>query len=403
MARRLITSAGLLFFGLAVFLFVAFRYLHFSTNSAVLYVIKDDSRIRLDTDISFSEVDSLLFRVDATPLFNRLFEKIASATDAPLLNVSFDESRGRGVIKEFRPDGTRLEIALSRYDHEEASPAGIVIGGEFPIGDSAMVREGGGMAYFNGEKWIHLWCTANEGIALAGGGTVYEPQKWNYASGRIIKGTFNEVILESEHTVSPGGEPLHITRRLDLKAGDNFATLMIRITNTGKRAISYDYAYGDEPWIGIFGSSEGEVGWTRDGLITHETFINPLKYSLIGYADVGNKEAGENDRYSGYANFIQWIDTVPSQVYVSNTFYEVGNRILDSRDNRVLNVVWKNQFLPPGTSKTYKLRIGFVRPGEDRFEVARGLEAAASSQTQETLKGRSESRASKRFSASSGS
>ncbi len=371
--RKFFLYSGLAVMGMSVFLFVLFRYLHFSTNSAAIYFLKDDSGFRISTDITFNEIDSLVFRIDATGLFNRLFETVSAASDRPVLDVRYDTDSGKGLIKEFRPDGSRLEISLSRFDEDGIAPAGLIIGGDFPPGDAGVHREGGGMAFYDGSQWIHLWCTANEGIASANGGTVYEPHKWTHLSSRILKRSFEEVILESNHTVSLVNDPVSITRRIHAVAGDNYVTLTIKITNSGKKAILYDYAYGDEPWIGRFGTSEGEVGWHEDGLVVRETFLDPHKYSLIGFADIGNVQAGETGEYSQYANFIQWIDTIPSQVYFSNDFYYVRNRVLDSRDNRVLNVVWKEQYLAPGESNSYHLRIGFVPPGENLFEKGRVL------------------------------
>ena len=371
--KRFAIYTGILTFSLLLFSFVLFRLLHATTNSAVLYVLKDDSGLRLARDISFQEADSLLFRLDATGLFNKLFETVVSATQTPLLDLSYDTIKGRGLIKEFRPDGTRLEIALSRHTEREGEPAGVIIGGDFPPGDSGMQREGGGMAVFDGSRWIHIWCTANEGIAVSRGGAVYEPHKWNYITSRVVKKDDREVIIESTHDVSLNSDPVLITRRLSHHAGDDFVTLMIRIANAGERAIFYDYAYGDEPWLGRFGSSEGEVGWDEGGLISREQYIDPSRSSFAGFADVGNREAGEPRGYSGYANYIQWSGVRPTMVYISNDFYSVRNRLLDSRDNRILNIVWKDQYLVPGQDMTYFLKIGFLRPGQNLAEAGRLL------------------------------
>jgi hypothetical protein len=364
---------GILFLGSSLFLFVLFRILHVATNSAVLYLLKDVSGVRLTTDVSLQEADSIVFTLDATGFFNQLFESVAVATNTPLLDLSYDAPSGRGLVKEFRTDGTRLQIALSRHIEEEGEPKGVVIGGDFPAGDARSQGEGGGMAFFDGSKWIHLWCTANEGIGTSHGDIVYEPHKWDYIGGRIVKKNYKEVIIKSMHEVVLNGDPVSITRFFNFRAGEDFVTLMIRVFNTGDRAVLYDYAYGDEPWVGKFGTSEGEVGWYEGGLINRETYIDPRKYSYIGYADFGNKDAGEAGIYSGYANFIQWSGEVPSMVYLSNDFHSVRNRVLDSKDNRILNIVWKNQYLLPGENKTYLLKIGFVRPGKSLFDSARLL------------------------------
>jgi len=366
---------SLIVWGVVVFLVFAFRFLQVGTNSAAVYVLRDPTGFRVATDVTFNEVDSVVFRLDATPLLNTLFETISAASEQPRMDVTFNEASGRGIVKQFHPDGSRLELSLARYEDPEAHPRGVVIGGDFPVGDVGTDenREGGGMALFDGNRWIHLWCSANEGIAVSGGGAVHEPHTWKYLSGRVVKTSSQEVIVESVHEVSLQGIPLRITRRLDMKAQDDFATLFMRVANQGDRQILYDYAYGDEPWVGQFGTSAGDVGWYEHGLVTREAHLTPRPADLIGFVDRGNSYAGETQDYSGYANFIQWLRPIPTEVYFSNSFYSVGARLLDSKDNRLLNIVWKNQYLGPGESKNYVLRVGFIRPGEDLFETARLL------------------------------
>ena len=64
--------------------------------------------------------------------------------------------------------------------------------------------------------------------------------------------------------------------------------------------------YGDEPWIGDFGSSAGDVGWMGKELIKTEREIDTDKNTYFGMFDYGNDLAGEMHNFTGIANFIEW-------------------------------------------------------------------------------------------------
>lgn len=357
--RRIMIISAATFLGLLVFLYVLLRFFHFSSNSAALYILKDKDGLRISNDVALYELDSLVFRIDLTGFFNRLFETSAMATSVPLLDVDFNISLGRGVIKEFRPDGSRLEIALSRFDEPGVKPKGLIIGGDFPLGDSNLKTEASGIAYYDGNRWFHLWCNANEGISLTGG-NVYDATMWKYQDARVIKRNFREFLAESTHEVELKGNPVMIRRIIHIVAGRNFIDLIVDIKNLSKQILTIDYAYGDEPWIGEFGTSKGDVGWYEDGLITRETYIDPLKYNLAGFWDVGNPVINEKGEFTGLANYIQWIGKPPTMVYISNDFYTVDPvRPLISQNNRVLNLVWKGMVIAPGEIERIHLRIGY--------------------------------------------
>lgn len=370
--KRILIFTGLMFLGISIFFYVLLRFFHFSSSSAALYLLRDSGGLRITNDISFYEIDSLVFKIDLTNIFNRIFETSALATDTPLIDASFNTSTGRGVIKEFRPDGSIIEIALSRFDDVDVKPRGLIIGGDFPPGDSGLKREASGIAFNDGKRWYHLWCNANEGIALSGG-NVYDTTKWIYLEGKIIKRDFREFIAESLHSVDLDGYSVLIKRRLETVAGRNYIDLTIDIKNLSDRVLMIDYAYGDEPWVGEYGTSKGDVGWYPGGLIMNETYIDPLKYNIAGFWDTGNTLAGETGHFTGLANYIQWLGKPPTLVYFSNDFYSVDpQKPLSSPDSRLLNIVWKGIVLAPGEVERLYLRIGFsAEPVSEPSQLAR--------------------------------
>ncbi len=356
--KKIVFYTVVTIFGIFVFFYILFRFMHFSTNSVAFYFLRDNSGVRLSTDIGFEDLDHLVFSLDLTPLFNRLFETGAIAMNTSILDSYFYTSRGVAVIKDFRSDGTRLEVSFSRFKEDNKRAYGLIIGGDFPLGDNRLHREGSGMAFFDGNRWYHLWCNANEGIALTGG-KVYDTTEWHYRRGRVIKRTVRDVILESIHDVELEGIPVTIRRWVYSQAGKNYIELIIDIFNNSERIISIDYAYGDEPWIGDFGTSRGDVGWYSGGIITRESYIDPVRYNFVGMWDVGNGR--EDGDFSGYANYIEWIRPVPTMVYISNDFHSVNEkRFLNSHDNRIINIVWKGRKIYPKSSERIHLRIGFA-------------------------------------------
>jgi hypothetical protein len=156
---------------------------------------------------------------------------------------------------------------------------------------------------------------------------------------------------------------------LTYKAGDYHFTLAIRLTNIGEKLAGYYYIYGDEPWLGSYGTSTGNVGWAADGLHYFEGQIDVRKSNYFGMIDVGNKYVlGEGGDHTGLANFISWHGLVPpDEAYFSNgddvSGMPPGKRVpLSSKDNRVLFAQWGERLLYPGQSETIMMGIGMLPP-----------------------------------------
>lgn len=301
-------------------------------------------------------MDRALGVLGRVPPFDGMLGGLAHASGTPVMEVRFDERSGRGFALSNRPDGTKFLVNFSLFDGEGADPRGLFIGGS----PAKLPASSSGVSYYDGERWHHLWCTANEGIAASGDSKVYETTEWRYVSGQVERKNFKFVWIKSEHQVFITGQPVSITRRAKLGAEDDFVVLEVTVKNEGRLPILYDYAYGDEPWVGRFGDAMGDIGWYEDGVVKHETYLSELAYTYAGFWDLGNEEAGETGEFSNYANFIEW-SPVPSMVYFSNDFgsVEPGTPLNDG-ENRVLNIVWRGQGLEPGESASYTFAIGMA-------------------------------------------
>jgi hypothetical protein len=165
------------------------------------------------------------------------------------------------------------------------------------------------------------------------------------------------------------GVPLSMDRYAFFKADDPFFVLAVVMRNKSPFEIPYVYIYGDEPWVGDYGSSIGNIGWTKDKLYYYEGRVDTKKYSSVGMWDVGNPvvsgDLRNGAKLTGMANFIEWLgDNKPSRVYFSNKegeFSEESKKVpLSSPNNRVLFLEWGPRFIEPKQDQVILMAIGMA-------------------------------------------
>lgn len=344
-------------------LFLFHDVFNFTSSNSAVYVLKGASGgVEISRDLLAEDANRLIFMLDVNCLFNYLMKGFAQATNEPVLELTWDAEGGIGDIKQFRPDGKVLEVAFSRF-REGSSPHGLFIGGDLPYGDTSRDSKGNtsGMAYWDGIRWSHIWCAANEAFNLAGTQEMVAPPQWDFIGSSVVKDTYDEVILQSDHEKVVGDVKVLMQRAVSFKSNEDYIGLKVTISNPNSVPISYSYVYGDEPWLGGFGSSVGDVGWIEGSLIEKETMIDTEVHKYAGFWDYGNHMAGErNDEFTGYANFIEWTLPLPSFAFFSNDFRCCSDQPLESLDKRVIAVVWRDQSLMPGESRSYLMAVGMA-------------------------------------------
>ncbi len=350
---------------ISVFALVVFHEIfNFTSSNSAIYVLKKDGAIELRRDLLVEESEHLLFMINVNCIFDYYMRALAVVRNRPTLELTWDEDEGTGDIKQYRPDGTMLTLTLSRFREEGLKAKGVFIGGDLPYGDvsRSLVRNTSGFAYYDGKRWNHIWCALNEGFKIYGTERTIMPAMWKYEGSRVRRNTRDMVIIESIHeTDEGGGVRFRMLRRVVFRAQDDYFVLLTRFINISPFLLIYGYSAGDEPWVGhYYGMSGGDVGWVEGGLIETEQFISPTGNRYAGFWDVGNKAAGEEQVYSGYANFVEWITPLPNQVFFSNTLERCCSEQtpLSSMDNRVINIMWLEQALSPGQSRDYILAFG---------------------------------------------
>lgn len=380
--KRYITTVFLGFFVFfhlfSAFLIVFQGFVPFTSGNSVVYVLRGErGGIELSRDLILEDADRLIFMMDASCVFNYFMRGLAMAKRKPILELTWDAQRGSGDVKQYREDGTELSLAFSRYKMDFGRPKGLFLGGDLSYGDISRSEGRGtsGFGYYDGRQWYHIWCALNEAFKLSGQNEMAYPPFWRYLGSNVLKNTEEEVILRSEHEVDIGDVRFRMKRFVSFRAGEDYFTLKVRITNANTEPVVFDYAVGDEPWIGNYGSSDGDVGWYEDGLVEYEGTISPLRYKYAGFWDRGNWAAGEDADFSGYANFVEWLGPAPSYVYFSNSFENccLKGMPLSSRDTRVINIVWINQMLLPGQSRDFAFAIGMAGIDEENDFPAKPL------------------------------
>jgi hypothetical protein len=339
-------------------------------NYEGLYLLRGElgALFELKDDFYLGEAYRYIAGVDLYRVKQRLhmLNKHNSARE-PYLYYEWNEKVGEGYVRNYLTGGKQLITCFSRFrdEFDNKPPAGLFVGGGLPANvkeDNSVRMNATGMAYYDGLRWYHLWCSANEGI-FDNLKPLY-PFTWKYLGSKILHSTATELVLESNHEVLISSIPLLITRRAYFKAGDTFFLLTINIKNIGNRPVTYDYLYGDDPWVGNYGTSGGNVGWSGDGFYYFSGKLNTKKFNYAGYFDLGNEAIGQRHNFTWAANFIEWFGDIEPFVYFSNGPFDIpplnNEKIPLSSNARFIGINWGARTLKPGQAETYTLAIGMA-------------------------------------------
>jgi hypothetical protein len=293
--------------------------------------------------------------------------------DKSHLHCDWSPRDGSGRVSQYFADGTQLVTYFGRYLDEDAEVHGLFVGGGMPDTVAKNVNynmNNSGMTYGDGKRWYHIWCSVNEGIGIPDSEKMLTPAMWRFLGSRVVSKSPSSVIITSSHGVTISGVPLNIDRRVSFAAGESYFTLAIRITNKGSVPVTYEYNYGDEPWVGYYGTSLGDVGWVKDRVLNYEEVLDSSKYQYAGIADLGNRVIGEKPIYTNLANFIEWFGPERPMVYIANRQgyppLPGAKNPLESNE-RFIGLEWVRS-LQPGETAEIRLAIGMAA-----YDPRRGL------------------------------
>jgi hypothetical protein len=327
------------------------------------YIVKDDLYV--------GDADRLVYHIDFDDPKFRIDNALHQYKPGhPHLYFEWDEKDGSGIVKNFMADGTMLFTSFGRlFDEYHNQMQGLFVGGSLPAniiaGNNESMDESG-MAYFDGNRWYHIWCNVNEALFAINGRGLRLPSQWTFIGSRVLDRSSKSLVIASYHQTEISGVPLRIDRFVYLFANEPYIVLSINIRNMGTHPVSFYYTYGDEPWVGDYGSSRGDVGWVNGRIIDYETAISTNKYSHAGMYHYGNDAIGEGHAFSRIANFIEWFgDNRPYQAYFSNLAGILQDpdgkkRIPLSSNERYLEVDWRAIDLPPSGNYNINIAVGMA-------------------------------------------
>jgi len=353
--RRLRAALGLLAVLLAAF--TAATRVTVRGHFYGLYLLKTESGrpLELKDNLRFGDGPRVLAGVS----LGAIRELFASQPPAgPRLEVDWDQADGGGVIKNILADGRELRTFFGRYVDDEKKPVhGLFVGGA--ISEVAADVTGGraqnqsGMAVRDAHGWSHIWCTVNEALMIVGLRRVITPAEWKLVETRVLVDSARRVVVRSEHDLEIGEVHLRMERYAYFRAGQPFFRLGVNIMNVGEEAVRIHYAYGDEPWVGEYGSAAGNVGWTAAGLVTTVSSFERADAPWAGITDVS----------SGQANFVSWEGSPPDKGYFGN---RAGTPLPDeygaplSSNEVAIGLEWRNRSVEPDGVFRVALTIGLA-------------------------------------------
>lgn len=312
------------------------------------------------------EGKSLIYGKDFSGPLQRFINRIIPAHDTGRnhLHTDWNPHDGCGMVSQHFADGTQLVTYFGRYLDALEEVHGLFVGGGLPDSVAANTNynmNNSGMTFNDGNRWYHIWCSVNEGIVAQGDEEVQTPSHWRFLGSRVVSRSDNRVVISSSHALTLRGVPLTMERTATFAAGERYFTLKIALTNRGNLPLNYEYTYGDEPWVGYYGTSLGDVGWVADRLINYEEVVDSGKYHYAGMVDSGNRVIGERPVYTNLANFIEWFGPERPFVFLANQEHppQPGSRIPLESNERFIGLAWDRQ-LQPGETTAILLAIGMA-------------------------------------------
>jgi hypothetical protein len=275
----------------------------------------------------------------------------------PRIDLDWDEHEGGGVVTNHLADGQVLQTVFGRYvDSEGTTPHGLYVGGAIAEIAAARRQNQSGMALHDARGWHHIWCNVNEGMKVEGRSPLVFPGEWKFGGSRVLAEAPDRVVIKSEHELQLKGAELRMERYAYFKAGRPWFRLGINVMNVGDEPVTISYAYGDEPWVGEFGTSAGNYGWTDLGVAIKSAWIDPR----------ATQWGGILDSKSGIANFISWVGSNPDLGYFGNrpgtpNAVEIGEPL--TSNEVFVGLEWRDRTIEPGETFSIRLTIGLAAIG----------------------------------------
>ncbi|MFH1435989.1 MAG: hypothetical protein ABIJ56_09760 [Pseudomonadota bacterium] len=279
--------------------------------------------------------------------------------------VAWDPGTGKGPVVQHFEDGSRIEVCF--HCGYKGYTGGLSIGSFNAPGFMWVPAEP-----VRGFKFLNIWCAFDETIHEPGSGDNYtfgwsqnfgekgDGERLAYERGAVLWASDKSIVLEA---VNKGGCYL-VKRRVKWVKGDRFLVFSTIVENTCRAPAAFEYWLGEDPWIGTYKSSDGDVGWAalhdrekrKELIVRSETKLGGGGFDCGGLYDLGNVEAGDREGgFSNVANFISLspMTKKPAAVCFANRFAHGADEIIEGKalDNKTLtamNMGWTGIVLAEG-------------------------------------------------------
>jgi hypothetical protein len=370
--QRMTKRKRFYFISIVCLLLLASAFVRFNIKGHFegLFLLKgiEGYRLELKDDLYLGDAHRLIWGIDFDDPYYRighLFDR--NRHEVPYLTYEWMEGDGKGYVRNFLPGGEPLLTVFSRFTDEGGMEAkGLFVGGGLP----AEARENDivkmnqtGMAFFDGKRWFHIWCNANEAMFSPDTMTPIYPSQWRFVESKVWNASDKELTLYSRHIIKVGDATLQMDRVAYFTAGEPYFILSMEIRNISKVFAQYVYTYGDEPWLGNYGTSGGNVGWVKGRLIQYVGTVDSRKYNCAGFFDYGNDAVGEGHKFTRKANFLQWDSDQDPILYFTNSPFEKFDPLRReplTGNARFIGIQFSMDNLLPGESVYFDLAIGMA-------------------------------------------
>lgn len=291
----------------------------------------------------------------------------------PWLENAWDPATGRGIVTHHRPgEGTMLTCFHVGYP---GYTGGLVIGG-FSSSGLAWNPERPKVGF----PTINVFCAQDESIWdrderreytygwSENFGTGPDGERLEYVGGRVVDASRDNLVLESENV----GGCYRVRKIATAWATTQFWVVATRITNRCDHSVNFDFHSGDDPWIGLYKSSDGDVGWTPNDVVRNERRFALGEFTAGGLWDLGNAALGQTEgSFSNQANFFALDPTtpLPDETEFANRFAHQASEInphkpLDNLSMTALNLGWTKQSLAPHATRDFVFAMGLAVTGD---------------------------------------
>jgi hypothetical protein len=293
-----------------------------------------------------------------------VLEREARPTPAgPRIENGWDPDTGRGSLTIHTPAGERIEVHLQ--DRFPGYTGGLALGSQDRPACVVHPADGG--------EAQAVWCAQDESLVLhTDDGPLEYSFGWSenlgqgpdgvplhYLGGAIQSHDARGLLLAARHFAPP-----FLVERWLLVDPGGALLLRTRITNLRPAPLVFDWWAGEDPWVGRYGTADGDVGWAPGrGLILNEASLDPPPRAL-----------GIADQPSGLANaFVLGPDEdhaapgrgtpTPDHVLFANRFAHAPGEVdptrpLEAGSITAFNVGWTDRGLEPGESWEVSYALG---------------------------------------------